>query len=352
MEGCLTQIKHFWGFLRWPRIQELCLHPGRKEISKYQKSVDPRRLTSDIRFGLGSNPYGSRPIDQTMLRCHLPISGDATLLQLDPTRSNRLSLPKLIINNNEVCFDVAFNPHQPDEATKLIQQYATWIQDQVTNINTDLVTYNAQLKNQAAHFVKQKWQNNNRISDALASINLPLRKESTQAPSPIASTYVMKTISDEYYSVGISYAGENTNVAEKLYSFLDENGVNAMIFSRHAKIGETTDHFMFRMVNECERMILLCSKESLNKTGVLNEIDKALGKEARQPGQINIMPIWLDEYVINGWNPPNTYVASEIKRKTGLKLLDHNFKSSETKMKLSKLLEDLRKEPTIPDKSE
>lgn len=318
------------------------LHVDRKEVSKYQKTLSARELTPDIRLGVGFNPYDSRHIEQTMLRCHLPISGDATLLELDPMQSNRLSLPKLIISNDEICFDVAFNPNQPEESLKLIQNYITWIQQQVSNINTDLVAYNTQLKNQVDCVIQKKRQDMNHISDALTSFGIPLRKETEKAFPPITSPVILSTVSNEYYSVAISYGDLDIDIATLLNEFLIANGVKTWFFPANAKIGQRLSKTMFEMANEYDRVILICSKSSLERNGVLNEIEEVFARETREGSRTVLLPLRLDDYVFN-WSPDRLHIAVKIKDKVIGKLTKTDFKSDEPNQNLLKILDALKK---------
>lgn len=317
------------------------------EIDTIQKATptryaDPTTVITRSLRSLTSNYY-----EQDFFEYCVPIKGCVHLITLCP-RTINMSLGEFTVSKGIFSILIPIPSYNPDQANGDLERTVNGFKSHFAFFNQELQEYNNALSNIIPEAVKRRLDKIYQLNTLAEKSGIPFKKNfPTAAPSNQNLTTKLILNPYEYYSVGISYAGEDAEVAENLYNFLNENGVSAMIFSKHAKIGETTDHFMFRMVHECERMILLCSEVSLNKTGVLNEIDKALGKEARQPGKINIMPIWLDKYVINGWNPPNTYVATEIRRKTGLKLLDHNFNSAETKKKLQKLLEDLLKEPVI-----
>ncbi len=322
--------------------QPLLLHVDRREVSKYQKTLTARELSPDIRLGIGLNPYGSQTINQTMLRCHLPISGDTALLELDPTQSNRLSLPKLIISNNEICFDVAFNPNQPEESLKSIQNYIAWIQQQVSYINTDLADYNTRLKNQIDRVIQKKRQDINHISDALTSFDIPLRKETEKTFPPIISPVIIPTVSNEYYSVAISYGDLDINIATLLNEFLIAKDIKTWFFPVNAKLGQKLVKTMFEMANEYDRVILICSKSSLERHGVLNEIEEVFAREAREGGREILIPVRLDDYVFN-WSPERSHIAVKIKDKVIGKLTATDFKSGKSNQNLLKILDALKK---------
>ncbi|MCX7121755.1 MAG: toll/interleukin-1 receptor domain-containing protein [Gammaproteobacteria bacterium] len=320
-------------------IQTLLLHLDRKTISTYQKTLSGSELRVDIR-----TLYGSRQTKQTVLRCHLPISGDAELLELDPMTSNRLSLPKLILINGEICFDVFFNSNQPEESTSAIQRNITWIEQQMANINNELSTYNAQLKNQVDQAIQLKRININCVSDALASIDIPLRKEPIQTMLPNNLSPIKSLACSKYYSVGISYGGLDKNIAEEINIFLKNHAVRTWFFADDAIPGKKLHRTMTELANENERVILLCSKSSLDRPGVLNEIENVLVREAKDGGSSVIIPIALDDHVFEKWEPENSDIATQIKSRI-IVTIDQDINTEKSQKALNKLLRALIKNP-------
>jgi hypothetical protein len=104
-------------------------------------------------------------------------------------------------------------------------------------------------------------------------------------------------------SIFISYGGPDEDFARKLYEALHSNGVRTFFFPEHAELGEKLHDTMRNGVNEHDRVVLVCSKASLDRPGVLNELEEILAREARDGGASYLIPIRLDDYVFNGWNP-------------------------------------------------
>jgi len=67
---------------------------------------------------------------------------------------------------------------------------------------------------------------------------------------------------------------------------------------------------MRRGVNEHDRVILICSNSSLDRNGVLNEIEETLAPEAREGEASYLIPIRLDDYLLADWAPKNPDVAA------------------------------------------
>lgn len=121
----------------------------------------------------------------------------------------------------------------------------------------------------------------------------------------------------QYYSCFISYSNEDIEIAEKLYSDLRSNGIQVWFFPKDAKWGE----FLWREIEDgikvYDKVIMLCSKNSLTSTAVLDEMEKALWKEASYLKQHEkeisfLLPVSLDDYIFNQWEHP---AKSRILRK-------------------------------------
>jgi uncharacterized protein YjbI with pentapeptide repeats len=100
-------------------------------------------------------------------------------------------------------------------------------------------------------------------------------------------------------STFISYGAPDEAFAKKLYEELHRNGVTTFLFSEHAEPGERLHRMMRRGVNEHDRVVLICSKASLGRRGVLNEIEETLAREARKGGETYLIPIRLDGHVFS-----------------------------------------------------
>jgi hypothetical protein len=114
-------------------------------------------------------------------------------------------------------------------------------------------------------------------------------------------------------STFISYGSPDEPFARKLYEALHRNGVTTFFFAEHAVPGDKLHRMMRKGVNEHDRVILVCSKASLDRKGVLNEIEETLARESRDGGAAYLIPIRLDGYVFSGWAPPNPDTAQSVR---------------------------------------
>ena len=114
-------------------------------------------------------------------------------------------------------------------------------------------------------------------------------------------------------STFISYGAPDENFARRLSVELEANGVRTFFFPAHAAPGKKLHRLMREGVNEYDRVILICSQHSLNRTGVLNEIEETLQREARDGGASYLIPIRLDDFVFEAWSPLNADIAQSVR---------------------------------------
>ena len=114
-------------------------------------------------------------------------------------------------------------------------------------------------------------------------------------------------------STFISYGSPDEPFARELSQALHRNGVTTFFFAEHAVPGEKLHRMMRKGVNEHDRVILVCSRASLDRKGVLNEIEETLAREARDGGAAYLIPIRLDDYVFSGWTPPSPDTAQAVR---------------------------------------
>lgn len=119
--------------------------------------------------------------------------------------------------------------------------------------------------------------------------------------------------SDVLHSTFISYGGPDTDFAQRLNDTLLKYGGTTFFFAKDAIPGRKLHRLMREGVNQHERVILVCSKASLDRSGVLNEIAEALQREARDGGKEYLIPITLDDYVFSGWTPEDAGLAQAIR---------------------------------------
>lgn len=116
-------------------------------------------------------------------------------------------------------------------------------------------------------------------------------------------------------STFISYGGPDEKFAQKLYDSLKSYGVVTFFFPVSATVGERIDNEIFRRLQEHDRILLICSQNSLDRPGVLHEIQETLDREARDGGATYLLPVTLDDYVFAGWRTTHPELAERVGRR-------------------------------------
>jgi len=144
------------------------------------------------------------------------------------------------------------------------------------------------------------------------------------------------------HSTFISYGGPDEPFAVKLQKTLQSNGVTTFLFKTHAVPGQAISDVMRDQVRGNDRIVLICSKASLNQPGVLNKINLALQREAREGGHTLLIPIALDRYVYDEWEPDEENLKEAILERVIADFV--GTKSNQTKFDagVARLLEALR----------
>jgi uncharacterized protein YjbI with pentapeptide repeats len=114
-------------------------------------------------------------------------------------------------------------------------------------------------------------------------------------------------------STFISYGGPDEAFARKLNEALKRGGVTTFFFKDDAPPGERLHRVMHKGVNEHNRTILICSEASLQRPGLLNELEETLEREALDGGQTYLIPVRVDDYVLDGWAPGRGDLARRVR---------------------------------------
>jgi hypothetical protein len=128
---------------------------------------------------------------------------------------------------------------------------------------------------------------------------------------------------NDLQSTFISYGGPDIAFAKKLNEALKLRGVHTFFFQDDATPGVKLHDVMHTGVNDHDRVILVCSRASLERRGLLNELEETLAREARDGGATYLLPIRLDDYVINEWRPSKPGLAQRVRDRVIADFRDH-----------------------------
>ncbi len=134
---------------------------------------------------------------------------------------------------------------------------------------------------------------------------------------------LLETEPIQFFSCFISYGGEDGEFAQRLYDDLRSRDIRCWKYDVDAIVGREVWGNISRAIVLHEKMIVICSQSSLERPGVLGEIERALQKEEQlkrqqaEKGNADmdtdvLVPVRLDDYVLDAWDYPR---AADVKKK-------------------------------------
>jgi hypothetical protein len=109
----------------------------------------------------------------------------------------------------------------------------------------------------------------------------------------------------DYYACFISFTEKDDQFSERLYNDLLANGVRCWRWKEDAKWGKTLMKSIDEAVRTYDKLVVICSEQSLQSPAVIREIERALQKEdelARQGKDDEVLfPVRLDDYIFANW---------------------------------------------------
>ncbi|MGD0059669.1 MAG: toll/interleukin-1 receptor domain-containing protein [Verrucomicrobiia bacterium] len=105
----------------------------------------------------------------------------------------------------------------------------------------------------------------------------------------------------QFYTCFISYSTKDQEFADRLHTDLRTKHVRCWLFSEDAKWGETVWGEIDRGIKLYDKLVVICSENSLQSPAVLREIERALQREDREKKNI-LFPIRIDDYIFDKWD--------------------------------------------------
>ena len=99
----------------------------------------------------------------------------------------------------------------------------------------------------------------------------------------------------------LCYSTHDKDFCDKLYSDLLASGIVCWYFPEDATYGKKVWGEIDAQIRCCTKVIVVCSKSSLNSQPVLREIERALQREDAENRDI-LLPINIDDYVFCNWS--------------------------------------------------
>ena len=104
----------------------------------------------------------------------------------------------------------------------------------------------------------------------------------------------------QFYSCFISHSSIDKPFCERLYADLQNKGVRTWYFPEDARWGESVWHEIDSSIKVYDKLVVVCSRASLQSGPVLREIERALIREDVEKKNI-LFPIRLDEFIFVEW---------------------------------------------------
>jgi hypothetical protein len=147
-----------------------------------------------------------------------------------------------------------------------------------------------------------------------------------------------------YYACFISFTEKDDLFSERLYNDLLAKGVRCWRWKEDAKWGKTLMKSIDEAVGAYDKLVVICSEQSLQSPAVIREIERALQKEdelARQGKDDEVLfPVRLDDYIFSNWQH---YRKADVTSKNIGDFRNWNDPDSYSKC-LNRLLRDLKPE--------
>lgn len=110
-----------------------------------------------------------------------------------------------------------------------------------------------------------------------------------------------------YCSAFISYSHEDKDFAERLFATLQAHGVRCWLDDHALAFGADIREEIDSGIAEHDRVLLCCSRHSLESCWVDKELERALAKEEQlwrkhRSRTLTILPLNLDGYLVEGWD--------------------------------------------------
>jgi uncharacterized protein YjbI with pentapeptide repeats len=163
-----------------------------------------------------------------------------------------------------------------------------------------------------ARTVMRSWEHP-RIKEFMLACGVPWVFADYMVECARAEAY--KDLRELLQSTFISYGEPDTDFARRLYDSLIARRITVFYFPENARWGERLSNEVHTQLNSYDRVILICSEGSLNRSGVLNEIQETFDREARDGGAAYLLPIALDDYLFDptGWERVQPDMARRVR---------------------------------------
>jgi hypothetical protein len=169
------------------------------------------------------------------------------------------------------------------------------------------------------------------------------------APKEIVNAFAkqkldIRLINEEemHKSLFISYGGPDEPLAKAITTWLKSAGIKTWFFPEDSLPGQKLHRMMFEGVNNHDRVLLLCSKNSLIRAGVLNELERVLERESSEGGGDILIPVTVDDFVFGDWNTERRDIVKQIQSRVVTTIPDPKVDAAGFEREMLRLQEALK----------
>lgn len=148
---------------------------------------------------------------------------------------------------------------------------------------------------------------------------------------------------EQHQTVFISYGGPDQPVVDRINQFLVSRGVKTWYFPVNKLPGQKLHRMMSEGVKTHDRVLVVCSKNSLSRNGVLNEIERVLEREAREGGSEILIPLAIDDHLFSDEFHPARLDLDQLKSRVAAVVPDPHTDAVGFEREMSLLLTALRR---------
>ena len=118
-------------------------------------------------------------------------------------------------------------------------------------------------------------------------------------------TYAKSLIENpiEFYSCFIAHSGKDQEFCDRLYADLKTKDVRCWYFPEDATWGKSVWGEIDQSIHIYDKLVVVCSENSLTSGPVIREIERALQREDQEKREV-LFPIRIDDYLFDKWDHP------------------------------------------------
>jgi hypothetical protein len=107
----------------------------------------------------------------------------------------------------------------------------------------------------------------------------------------------------DFYSCFISYSAKDEPFPGQLYGDLKARDLQCWLFAEDAQWGELVWGEIDDSIKRYDKLVVICSENSLQSVPVNREIERALQREDREKKNV-LFPLRVDDYLLEKWDHP------------------------------------------------